>query len=124
MVGTGKGAELGILIKGGEALETTYKLSAVVLDKTGTITEGRPVLTDMRTYGALGENTALLLAAAAERGSEHPIARAIVEGAKARGLELPEPEEFKAVPGRGIDATVQGKTHHRRQCQADAGKRH
>lgn len=109
MVGTGKGAELGILIKGGEALETTHKLKAVVFDKTGTITEGRPVLTDIKTYGALSGNEALLLSAAAERGSEHPIARAIVEGAKAKGMELPEPEEFKAVPGRGIDAAVKGK---------------
>jgi Cu+-exporting ATPase len=109
MVGTGKGAELGILIKGGEALETTHKLKAVVFDKTGTITEGKPVLTDIKMYGALSENEALLLSAAAERGSEHPIARAIVEGAKAKGIELPEPEEFKAVPGRGIDAVVNGK---------------
>lgn len=109
MVGTGKGAELGILIKGGEALETTHKLKAAVFDKTGTITEGKPVLTDIKMYSALSENEALMLSAAAERGSEHPIARAIVEGAKAKGLELPEPEEFKAVPGRGIDAAVKGK---------------
>ncbi len=109
MVGTGKGAELGILIKGGEALETTHKIKAVVLDKTGTITEGKPVLTDVKTYGNADATDALLLCASAERGSEHPIARAIVEGAKEKGLELIEPDSFKAVPGRGIDAVVRGK---------------
>ena len=109
MVGTGKGAELGILIKGGEALETTHKINAVVFDKTGTITEGKPVLTDIKNYGELDETKALLLSASAERGSEHPIARAIVEGAQARGLTLVEPDDFKAVPGRGIDAGVNGK---------------
>lgn len=109
MVGTGKGAELGILIKGGEALETTHKVSAVVFDKTGTITEGKPVLTDIKNYGASSDMDILALSAAAERGSEHPIARAIVEGAKEKGLELAQPEEFKAVAGRGIDAMVSGK---------------
>jgi Cu+-exporting ATPase len=109
MVGTGKGAELGILIKGGEALETTHKVNAVVFDKTGTITEGKPLLTDIRNYGSLSENEALILGASAERGSEHPIARAIVEAAEARGFEVPQPDEFKAVPGRGIDAVAQGR---------------
>jgi Cu+-exporting ATPase len=109
MVGTGKGAELGILIKGGEALETTHKVDAVVFDKTGTITEGKPVLTGLKTYGSLGEEEALLLAASAERGSEHPIARAIVEHAAQKGLKLKTPEDFRAVPGRGIDASVDGK---------------
>ncbi|MEL7608245.1 MAG: heavy metal translocating P-type ATPase [Bacillota bacterium] len=109
MVGTGKGAELGILIKGGEALETTHKINAVVFDKTGTITEGRPVLTDIRNYGASGDLEILALSAAAERGSEHPIARAIVEGARQKELELAQPDQFKAVAGRGIDAMVQGK---------------
>ncbi len=78
MVGTGKGAELGILIKGGEALEAAHKIRVVVLDKTGTITEGKPQLTDIKTYGELSEAKALLLCASAEQGSEHPIARAIV----------------------------------------------
>ncbi len=109
MVGTGKGAELGILIKGGEALETTQKISTVVLDKTGTITEGKPKLTDIRLYGDISESEALALCASAERGSEHPIARAIVEDAAAKNLELINPEDFKAVPGRGIDAHVAGK---------------
>ncbi len=109
MVGTGKGAEMGILIKGGEALEITHKIQTVVLDKTGTITEGKPLLTDIRLYTGLEENAALTLAASAERGSEHPIARAIVEGAQARGLALLDPQSFQAVPGRGIDAVVEGK---------------
>ena len=109
MVGTGKGAELGILIKGGEALETTHKIKTVVFDKTGTITEGKPVLTDVVTYGGIEEKEALILCASAERGSEHPIARAIVQGAEIRGLAIEQPEGFKAVPGRGIDAVVMGR---------------
>lgn len=109
MVGTGKGAELGVLIKGGEALETAHKINTVVLDKTGTITEGKPELTDVKTYSGLKDGELLLLGASAERGSEHPIARAIVEGAQKRNLSLLDPEEFKAVPGRGIDAVVQGR---------------
>jgi len=109
MVGTGKGAELGILIKGGEALETTHKINTVVLDKTGTITEGKPRLTDIRTYNGMSENEALRLCASAEKGSEHPVARSIVEGAAARGIELLRTENFHAVPGRGIDAWVSGK---------------
>ncbi len=109
MVGTGKGAELGILIKGGEALETTHKVNAVIFDKTGTITEGKPLLTDIRNYGSLSEKEALMLGASAERGSEHPIARAIVEAAESSGLKIPQPDEFKAVPGRGIDAVAQGR---------------
>jgi Cu+-exporting ATPase len=109
MVGTGKGAELGVLIKGGEALETTHRINTVVLDKTGTVTEGKPRLTEIKTYGALDESQALKICASAERGSEHPIARAIVEDAQEKGIALTEPEGFKAVPGRGIDAAVAGK---------------
>jgi Cu+-exporting ATPase len=109
MVGTGKGAELGILIKGGEALETTHAVSAVVLDKTGTVTEGKPMVTDIHTYGGFDEPQALTLCAAAERGSEHPIARAIVNYATEKHISLPEPKSFMAVPGRGIDAVVEGK---------------
>lgn len=109
MVGTGKGAELGILIKGGEALETSHKIDTVVLDKTGTITEGKPRLTDIRTYGEITEEQALFLCASAERGSEHPIARAIVQEAENRGMELENPASFAAVPGRGIDAVISGR---------------
>lgn len=106
MVGTGKGAELGIFIKSGEALESTHKITTVVLDKTGTITEGKPVLTDLIAYKNISEEEALLLCASAEQGSEHPIAKAIVASALERQLTLLRPESFKAVPGRGIDAIV------------------
>ncbi len=109
MVGTGKGAELGVLIKGGEALETTQRVNAVVLDKTGTITQGKPELTNVARYTGESENDVLALAAAAERGSEHPIARAIVAAAEQRGLTLSEPEQFRAIPGRGIEALVSGR---------------
>ncbi|MEN6593493.1 MAG: heavy metal translocating P-type ATPase [Clostridiaceae bacterium] len=109
MVGTGKGAELGVLMKGGEALETTHKIDTVVLDKTGTITQGKPALTDIRLYASGTENELLALSASAERGSEHPVARAVVEAAEARKLSLTSPESFRAVAGRGIDAVVQGK---------------
>lgn len=108
MTGTGKGAELGVLIKGGEALETTHKITTVVLDKTGTITEGKPEVTDNRNYSSLGDPDILQLAASAERGSEHPIAKAIVNRAQKSNLELSEPTEFKAIPGRGIKAVVNG----------------
>jgi Cu+-exporting ATPase len=109
MVGTGKGAELGILIKSGQALETAHKINTVVLDKTGTITKGKPALTDIRTYAGYDETQALALAASAERGSEHPVARAIVAAAEEKGLAPGAPESFTAVPGRGIDAVVGGK---------------
>lgn len=109
MVGTGRGAELGVLIKSGEALETLHSVSAVVLDKTGTITEGKPRLTDIAVYSDESENELLALAASAERGSEHPVARAVVDAAEERGLELVSPEDFKALPGRGIEATVSGR---------------
>ncbi len=109
MVGTGKGAQLGVLIKGGEALETTHKVSSVVFDKTGTITEGKPMITDIKTYGSLDGEQVIFLSASAERGSEHPIARAIVEYATGKGIEPKEPREFRAMPGRGIDALVEGK---------------
>jgi len=108
MVGTGKGAELGILIKSGEALEAMHGIRTVVLDKTGTLTEGKPKLTDIVAYGPFEEDELLRLAASAEKGSEHPVARAIVEGAAARGISLEDPQSFKAVPGRGIDAIVGG----------------
>ena len=108
MVGTGKGAELGVLIKGGEALETTHGINAVVLDKTGTITQGKPELTDIVRYSGDDEADVLALSASAERGSEHPIARAIVSAAQEKNLTLAEPEQFRAIPGRGIEATVSG----------------
>jgi len=108
MVGTGKGAEAGILIKGGEALEAARSLDTVVLDKTGTLTKGRLELTDVISAGA-PEDELLGFVASAERGSEHPLGEAIVEGARERGLELSDAESFEAVAGGGIRATVGGR---------------
>jgi Cu+-exporting ATPase len=108
MVGTGKGAESGILIKGGEALEAAHKLTTVVLDKTGTLTRGKPSLTEVVATNGLGEDEVLRLAASAERTSEHPLGEAIVRGAKDRGLSLAEAEEFSATSGGGVEALVEG----------------
>ena len=109
MVGTGKGAEMGILIKGGETLEGAHKLTTVVLDKTGTLTRGKPELTDVVTSNGLPEDELLRLVASAERGSEHPLGEAIVEGARERGIGLADAEQFEAVAGRGIKARVDGR---------------
>lgn len=109
MVGTGKGAEIGILFKGGEHLEKTHKVKVVVLDKTGTITQGKPELTDVVPVGALDADELLRLAAAAEKLSEHPLASAIVKGAQDRGIPLPDATAFSAIPGHGIVATVAGR---------------
>ena len=108
MVGTGKGAEYGVLIKGGEALETTHKLSTLILDKTGTITEGKPKVTDIVTTN-LSEEQLLIYAASAEKGSEHPLGEAIVRAAIDRGYQLCELESFNAIPGHGIEVSIQGK---------------
>lgn len=107
MVGTGKGAENGVLIKGGEALETTYKIDTIVFDKTGTITEGKPKVTDIIT-NTLSENEILVLAASAEKGSEHPLGEAIVKGAEEKGLSLKEIDGFNAIPGHGIEVKIAG----------------
>jgi Cu+-exporting ATPase len=104
MVGTGKGAELGVLIKSAEALEQLQKVRTVVFDKTGTLTVGRPVVTDVVPAPGVDADGLLALAAAAEQGSEHPLGEAIVTEAKARGLALPPVSEFQAVPGQGVDA--------------------
>jgi Cu+-exporting ATPase len=109
MVGVGKAAEHGVLIRNGEALETASRLTTVVLDKTGTITKGKPELTDVLPLGDISETELLQLAAVADRRSEHPLAEAIVKGARARGLEVGEPEGFNAVPGYGVEATVSGR---------------
>jgi len=108
MVGTGKGAQAGILIRTAEALETVHKLDTIVLDKTGTITEGGPALTDVRPAGAWGQDELLALVAAAEADSEHPLGAAIVAGARGRGLVLPTAGGFGSVTGKGIQATVDG----------------
>jgi len=117
MVGTGKGAEMGVLFRKGAALETLARVGTVVLDKTGTLTLGRPALTDLHDLragtgndgGAGGTDDILALIAAAEAKSEHPIAEAIVRAAKDRGLDLPEVADFRADPGFGIEALVAGR---------------
>ena len=101
MVGTGRGAQLGILIRGGEVLERSRRIDVVVFDKTGTLTEGR-----MRLVDVAGDPRTLELAAAAEAGSEHPIARAVVAGARERGLVAPAADAFRAHPGSGVRAKV------------------
>ncbi len=107
MVGIGKAAENGILIRSGQALETAHKLDTIVLDKTGTITRGEPSVTDVLSSDG-GEDEVLRLAASVERASEHPLGEAILSGARARGLTLGEPTAFEALPGRGVEATVEG----------------
>src|SRR5436190_1511537 len=104
MVGTGRGAEFGVLIKSAAALELLHRVDTVVFDKTGTLTVGRPVVTDVVPVGAATEDEILALAAAVEQASEHPLGEAIVARAKERGLALPPIAEFTTVPGRGIDA--------------------
>ena len=110
MVGTGKGAEMGILIKSSEALELAGKIQAVVLDKTGTITRGKPEVVDLLPWGDVSEDELLRLTASVERGSEHPLGDAIVFEANTRDLALEEPEEFFAVSGHGVEAQVSGKS--------------
>ena len=109
MVGTGKGAEAGILVRDGAALEQAQRITAVVLDKTGTITRGQPAVMELRPVAGIGDDELLRLAAAAERGSEHPLAAAIVRLAAERGPELPAASDFLAIPGGGIRATVEGR---------------
>ncbi|MCE5343190.1 MAG: copper-translocating P-type ATPase, partial [Eubacteriales bacterium] len=108
MVGTGKGAENGILIKGGEALETTHKVNTIVFDKTGTLTEGKPTVTDVLTFGAMDADALLGLTASAEKASEHPLGQAIVNGAQAKGLHLQSVEDFQSTTGQGITAAIGG----------------
>lgn len=110
MVGTGKGAENGILIKGGEHLETTYKLNAVVLDKTGTITKGQPEVTDIVSLGNMDKSEILKIAAISEKPSEHPLGVAIYERGKAELGNLPDADKFEAIPGRGIMAVIGDKS--------------
>ena len=112
MVGTGRGAQLGVLVKSGRALETAHKLDVLVLDKTGTVTFGVPALTDVALLagaGGLGEDAVLALAASAESVSEHPLAAAVVRAATERGLEVATPDDFEAVTGRGVTARIQGR---------------
>jgi Cu+-exporting ATPase len=117
MVSTGRGARSGILIRGGEALEKARELDTVVLDKTGTVTEGRPAVTDVVVQPGFDEHAVLRLAAAAERGSEHPLAEAVLAHVRALGLSIPDAAGFEAVPGRGVIAHVE--THEVRIGTAD-----
>ena len=108
MAGSGRAAELGVLFKGGEHLESTHKIEAIILDKTGTVTKGKPELTDV-VVESMNELAFLRLVGAAEKNSEHPLAEAIVSGIITKGIELPGTDEFEAIPGFGIRAIVEGK---------------
>ncbi len=109
MVGTGKGAENGVLIKSGAALETAHKIQTIVFDKTGTITEGKPKVTDVVVANGMKQDELLQLTASAEKGSEHPLGEAIVKGAEEKGLEFLKLDKFNAIPGHGIEVTIDGK---------------
>ncbi|MFA5645493.1 MAG: heavy metal translocating P-type ATPase [Candidatus Ratteibacteria bacterium] len=109
LVGTGKGAESGILIKGGETLETAHTLTTVVFDKTGTITEGSLKMTELILFSNATEKEALFFAASAEQGSEHPVAKAIVEAAEKQEIKPVSPIQFQAIPGKGVTASIEGK---------------
>ena len=111
MVGTGKGAQNGILIKSAQALETAHKINTIVLDKTGTITQGQPVVTDVITYSELKQDELLKLAASLEKPSEHPLSTAIVEAAKQKGIEFYEVKDFSALVGMGIVGQIEGKKY-------------
>jgi Cu+-exporting ATPase len=108
MVGTGKGAENGVLIKSAEALENAHKISAIILDKTGTLTQGQPAVTDVVTVSGFSEADLLSLAASAEQGSEHPLGEAIVTAAREKNLRLSKTTEFNAIPGFGIESRING----------------
>lgn len=110
MVGTGKGAENGVLIKSGDALEEAQKVQTIVFDKTGTITEGKPIVTDIVNYNGYQKEEVLSLAAASETGSEHPLGEAIVESAKERKLKLQAVKDFQSIPGHGIQVMVDNQT--------------
>ncbi len=109
MAGSGRSAEYGILFKGGEHLEATHRLDTIILDKTGTVTNGKPILTDVIVADGFEEKEILKLVGAAEKNSEHPLAEAIVEGIKEKGIDIPSSETFEAIPGFGIESVVEGK---------------
>ncbi len=111
MVGTGKGAENGILIKGGEPLEATRSITAIIFDKTGTITKGKPEVTEILTFDSADEDNILKVASSLERQSEHPLAEAIYAYAEERGLSSGSVSDFQAVPGKGVRGTVDGKMY-------------
>lgn len=109
MVGTGRGAEMGVLFKNSESLENAHRLQAITLDKTGTITRGEPTVTDVIPANGFEDMQVLTLAASAERGSEHPLGEAVVQAAKERQIKLFNPDQFEAEPGRGIKAMIDGQ---------------
>ena len=109
MVGTGRGAQSGVLVKNAEALELMEKIDTLVVDKTGTLTLGKPKLTEVKTAGSFGEEDVLRLAAALEKGSEHPLAAAIVEGASERGIDPPAVTDFQSHTGKGVSGTVEDR---------------
>src|SRR6266446_4649563 len=109
LVGTGKGAENGILIKGGDQLEEAHKANTIIFDKTGTLTKGQPALTDIVPIGNLSERQILGYAGSVEKGSEHPLAQAVVNAARKVNVDLTDPSDFEALPGLGVNATVEGQ---------------
>jgi P-type Cu+ transporter len=109
MVGTGRGAQAGVLVRNAEALEVLEKIDALVVDKTGTLTEGKPKLVTVRALAGQDETELIRLAASLERASEHPLASAIVAGAKERGIPLIGTESFRSVTGKGVTAQVDGR---------------
>jgi Cu+-exporting ATPase len=109
LVGTSKGAQNGILIKGGDYLETAHKVTTIIFDKTGTLTVGKPSVTDVVPYGKYNADAVLMLAASVEKGSEHPLAEAIEKEATARSIQLVEPLEFEEIPGKGVKARIQDR---------------
>ena len=123
MTATGRGAQAGVLIKDAEALERMARVDTLVVDKTGTLTQGRPALTDVAAFGAFDDSEVLTLAAALEKGSEHPLAEAIVAGAEERGIAIPEAADFEAVTGKGVRGKVDGRAVAlgNRVMMADAG---
>src|SRR5271168_2251165 len=110
MVGVGRGARAGILVRDAQALEAFERVDTIVIDKTGTLTEGRPKLASVVTAPDVDENTLLRLAATVEQASEHPLARAIIEATKARGLPLDQVSNFVAYPGKGATGSIGGKS--------------
>lgn len=111
MVGTGKGAEYGILIKGGEPLEAAEKIKAIVFDKTGTLTNGKPEVTDILSFSSADEDDILQISASLEKSSEHPLAEAIINYADEEGVDLDEVNDFKAIPGHGVEGEINGKKY-------------
>src|SRR3990172_8015186 len=109
MVATGRGAQAGVLVRSASALEVLEKVEVLVVDKTGTLTEGKPRLSRVEPLAGFDGSEILGLAASLERGSEHPLARAIVEGAEARGIGLAAPVDFRSITGKGATATVKGR---------------